>query len=283
MDFWTNTYAVRGDPYAYLRLTAQGSRMEIPLSGGAIELQEIKTLNQFEKLGKQEKALDYAEELNTKFASRGTVKMVKNSEGQWMRSTAKSRQLDNAMKLDKMGGYERPKGVEMTQKRVYNMDEEMPSDAQLDFKSLDDVPEIGAEIEHKYDDLDLDDLDEMEGPELGEEAEMDALEEEWVEAFGENMAPIAEDALIEAEEAEDLIVLARQVALVAVEAAEEITEVTVMGVLGSMAGGLLSAHRWSAASEVDQETAPGQDLGRRAAARRDRVLRHRQDDVPDVD
>ena len=112
--------------------------MGIPLSGGAVELQELKTLNQFEKLGKQEKALDYAEELNTKFASRGEVKMVKNSEGQWMRSTPT---------------YERPggvKGVEMTKiKKVYNMDEIMPSDAQLDFKSLDDVPELGAEIEAK--------------------------------------------------------------------------------------------------------------------------------------
>ncbi|MEE3219815.1 MAG: hypothetical protein VX257_06110, partial [Planctomycetota bacterium] len=55
------------------------------------------------------------------------------------------------------------------------------------------------------------------------------------------MVQLGEDAIIDAEAAEDYIVLARQVALVAAEAAEEITEVTVMGVLGSMAGGLLTA------------------------------------------
>ena len=65
-NFWTNTYGLGGDPYASLRLTAQGSRLGIPLSGAGIEMQEIKLLNEFETLGKQEKAIDFAAELAKK-------------------------------------------------------------------------------------------------------------------------------------------------------------------------------------------------------------------------
>ena len=51
----------------------------------------------------------------------------------------------------------------------------------------------------------------------------------------------APEAILEAEEAEDFISLARQVALVAAEATEEVAELTVAGVLGSIAGGLGAA------------------------------------------
>ena len=102
MPFWTSSYGLQGDPYAEMRLTVGGSRLQIPLGGGDIELQELGQLNKFEALGKQEKALDFAAELNKKFASRGTVKLVKNSEGQWIRTGSDKPGL---------GGYEYEGGV----------------------------------------------------------------------------------------------------------------------------------------------------------------------------
>ena len=238
-NFWTNTYGLGGDPYATLRLTAQGSRMGIPLSGAGVEMQEIKLLNKFEALGKQEKAADFAAELTKK--TRGEVNFTKNKAGRWIRGTAKELEEKAKRWEEVRGGYEPEPGqdIEMTKmKKVYNMDEIMPSDAQIDFARLEDVPELGKLDEIQgYDELKLDET------EL--EAEWDELEAEWAEAeaeYGEiAIGPLAEDAILEAEATEDYIALARQVALVAAEAAEEITEVTVMGVLGSMAGGLLSA------------------------------------------
>ena len=75
---WLNSYGMGGDPYAFLRLTA--GQLEIPLTGGRIELQELKILNQFEKFGSQEKAIDFAKQLNQ--FDRGLVNFTKNSEGQ---------------------------------------------------------------------------------------------------------------------------------------------------------------------------------------------------------
>ena len=86
-NFWTNTYGLGGDPYASLRLTAQGSRLGIPLSGAGIEMQEIKLLNEFETLGKQEKAIDFAAELAKK--TRGQVNFTKNKAGRWIRGSEK--------------------------------------------------------------------------------------------------------------------------------------------------------------------------------------------------
>ena len=105
--------------------------------------------------------------------------------------------------------------VEMTQmQKTYNMDEVLPSEAQLDFGALDEIPELGELKPFQgYSELDL--------------AEPEMETEELMEL---RVVQLGEDAIIDAEAAEDYIVLARQVALVAAEAAEEITEVTVMGV-----------------------------------------------------
>jgi len=96
----------------------------------------------------------------------------------------------------------------------------------------------------QHDVLELDEIDEL-GPELGDLEDIeDGLEAEWEEAFGEyegTFGPMTEEAILEAEEAEDFVSLARQVALVAAEATEEVAELTVAGVLGSIAGGLGAA------------------------------------------
>ena len=80
-NFWTSSYGLKGDPYAELRLTTTGSRLGIPLSGGKIELQEIKMLNKLEAFGKQDEAINFAGELN-KF-DRGLVEFKKNPQGRW--------------------------------------------------------------------------------------------------------------------------------------------------------------------------------------------------------
>ena len=72
-NFWTNTYGLGGDPYASLRLTAQGSRLGIPLSGAGIEMQEIKLLNEFETLGKQEKGNRFCGRTRKKNAGPGKL------------------------------------------------------------------------------------------------------------------------------------------------------------------------------------------------------------------
>ena len=103
---WFNSYGIGGDPYAALRLTA--GRLEIPLTGGRWELQELKILNTFEKFGEQEKAIDFAKTLNQ--FDRGLVSFTKDTEtGLWQR-------------------------IEMTKiPNVYDLDEVMPSDAMVDF------------------------------------------------------------------------------------------------------------------------------------------------------
>ena len=210
MPFWTSSYGLQGDPYAEMRLTVGGSRLQIPLGGGDIELQELGQLNKFEALGKQEEALDFAAELNTKFASRGTVKLVKNSEGQWIRTGEDKPGL---------GGYEYEGGgqeIELTEMdtNVFDLDVELGDNMAAE-PNFDELPE----------------LEQLEGPELGV---VENVEAQFV-------GQVAEDVLLEAEQAEDYVVLARQVALIAAEAAADITEVSVLGVLGSVASGAASA------------------------------------------
>ena len=112
---WLNSYG-GGDPYTNLRLTA--GRMEIPLTGERLELQELKILNQFEKFGSQEKAIDFAKQLNQ--FDRGTVSFAKSAEtGRWER-------------------------VEMTKiQKTYDLDKIMKTDAELDF---DEVEQMGPEL-----------------------------------------------------------------------------------------------------------------------------------------
>ena len=152
-NFWTSSYGLKGDPYAELRLTATGSRLGIPLSGGAIELQEIKMLNKLEAFGKQDEAINFAGELN-KF-DRGLVELKKNSQGRWIRAPKKG-----------LGGYEFEGGgqnVELVpmKTKVYNMDQIMPSEAQVDFDAIE--PELGvleAPPHPAWDELELTELPE---------------------------------------------------------------------------------------------------------------------------
>ena len=191
MSYWTSTYGLKGDPYAYLRLTVPG-RLGIPLSGASrTGLQELKILNQFEKFGSQDKAIDFAKTLNQ--FDRGVINFVKNSKGQWVRAPKPG-----------LGGYEFAKGgqqIELTKiRKVYDLDEIMPSDAQVDFENA--GPELG-ELEAPphpsmdYEDLELTDLTE------------EVVEQEAQEILTglEKFTPLAEEALIEAETAEDTIIL----------------------------------------------------------------------------
>ena len=203
---WFNSYGIGGDPYAYLRMTA--GQLEIPLTGGRIELQELRILNTFERFGEQEKAIDFAKTLNQ--FDRGLVSFTKDTEtGLWQR-------------------------IEMTKiPKVYDLDEVMPSDAMVDFENA--GPELGELEAPPHPSLDYENL------EVGDEIiEAEAEAEEVLTGLA-NVAPLAEEAIIDAEAAENYVALARQVAIAAAEAAEEITEITVSGILGSLASGVLSA------------------------------------------
>ena len=188
-------------------------------------MQELKILNQFEKFGRQEKAIDFAKTLNQ--FDRGVINFVKNSKGQWVRAPKPG-----------LGGYEFAKGgqqIELTKiRKVYDLDEIMPSDAQVDFGNA--GPELGELEAPPHPSFDAENL---ELTDLTEEV----VEQEAQEILTglEKFTPLAEEALIEAETAEDTIILARQIAITAAEAAAEVTEITVAGVLGSLVTGVLSA------------------------------------------
>ena len=79
-NFWTNTYGLGGDPYATLRLTAQGSRMGIPLSGAGVEMQEIKLLNKFEA-GQTGESRRFCGQNTKKRAERSTLQKTRRAGG----------------------------------------------------------------------------------------------------------------------------------------------------------------------------------------------------------